>query len=659
VKRLILALALGAGLLAGCSESETFATAAGISGAYDLTLVDRLVFVTSSDTDELRVLDLDSEPRGYVRAPNPLEPLAIPVLDRPLALARDVQYNANGQEVAGPYVYARSAGSQEISVVGAAPEQLREFKRLVAPGIVTAFAGRGPATEGGASQLYFATQSAEGARVWRQELPAPEALEASTLPAPVLAVQLPPGETVQALLVLPAANQLAVSTRSGAGRSGRSFRLDTTAPGQLVELRFGAPVRQLYTHPTVRALPPRNGNPEVVLTAGTRIYGILDEAACGGQQGCSGVLAVDSASGQVSRVLIPTDIANRQIGRYVQGPEMVPIRVGNALPTGMTIAPNAQLLVVEPVEDRLERLISPFPLLGIVPASDGRIILFDAVELRHFDFDPEAALSVVELRNAAEQTKPTTTGRLLLTADVVNGATMSDIYRVIYQSRLQGLAALSRPAGTGTNFDVPPSDAALAGVQQGDIIVLEGGSTPCTTELAIAQVIPGTASTTLVTSTPVPEACADASSFTVRAGGAQPFVVFSASRGVVGRLGTGQPFTVEAPYLRYPDAQTPPTPPVQVRLTLSGLESGLTRDDRYVVATEGRFVPYIVEVNRSDATLNLSEYRLPASVVFTRAGDEDTDFAYLAYPSADGILQMNLELLYFDQLNDAGLRTFQ
>ncbi len=659
MKRLILALALGAAGLLSCSEAETFTTAAGISGAYDLTLVNRLVFVTSSDTDELRVLDLDANPRDYVRAPNPLEPLAIPVLDRPLALARDVAYDVNGQEVVGQYVYVRSAGSQEISVVGAAPELLRQVRRLVAPGIVTALAGRGPLTEGEPSQLFFATQAAEGARVWRQELARPDVLESTTPPAPVLVAQLQPGETAQALLVLPA-NQLAIATRSAAGRGGRTFRVDVTAPDQVTELRFGAPVRQLYTHPRVTILAGRESRPELRLEAGTRVYGILDEAACGGRSGCSGVLAVDSATGQVSRELIALRDerdANNQpiISGYREGVQMTPITVGAALPTGMTIAPNAQLLVVQGGA----RVIDLFPLLGILPASDGRITLFDAVELRHFDFDPAAAAAAIELRNAAEQPKdPNNTGRTLLTAEVVNGATQTDVYRLFYQARLQGLSGLGRAAGTSTPFEVPRVEAERASLQPGDILVLEGDGGACATELSVGQVVPGTTSTTLVPSTPIPPECADLPRFSVLAGGAQPFVVFSATRGVLGRMGTGQPFTVAGPYFRHPDEQVGLPSPVQVRLTLSELDPRLARDDRYVVATNGAFVPFIAEVNRVDSTLGLGEYRLPASVVFTKAQD-GTDFAYFAYPSADGILQMNLEQTYFDQLNDVGLRTFQ
>ena len=154
-----------------------------------MALVDNLLFITSTDRDELRVLSLDEDAtkRRFVRAPNPLEPLAIPVLPRPQALARDVRY-VDGQERAGSYVYARSNGSTEISIVAAGLEQLREARRLDTRqltasqsdpenrslGPVTAFAALAPdpAVEGSPSTLYYTTQESSGPRLWRARLSA-------------------------------------------------------------------------------------------------------------------------------------------------------------------------------------------------------------------------------------------------------------------------------------------------------------------------------------------------------------------------------------------------------------------------------------------------------------------------------------------------------
>ena len=75
---LVLSLAC---LAAGCSQAP-IAASATLVGAHDIVLVERLLFTTSTDRDELRVLDLAPPAltqgfRQYVRAPNPLEALSI------------------------------------------------------------------------------------------------------------------------------------------------------------------------------------------------------------------------------------------------------------------------------------------------------------------------------------------------------------------------------------------------------------------------------------------------------------------------------------------------------------------------------------------------------------------------------------------------------
>lgn len=651
MKRFILALALGAGLVA-CSNSATVTTAAGLSGVYDLTLVDRFIFVTSSDLNELRVLDLDAVPRDYVRAPNPLEPLGIPVLAHPQALTRDTGFSADGLEADGPYVYARSAGSREISVVGSARTQLRELRRLVAPALITAFASRGPATEGAPSQLFYATQSSAGAQLWEQDLPGPDALPTATLPSPRLVTTLPAGETVQAMVVLPQANQLAIATRSGATRTGRTLRLDVTAPNQFTTLNFGAPVRNLATHPIVKEVSATPETAKVLLQAGARIFGILDESACGGLAGCSGILSVDSATGEVSK--------------DVTGNRMLPITTGLGLPTGLTLAPLADLLALDP--DTNTRSIIRFPLLGIVPASNGQITIFDAVDLRQFDFDSApAGADLVELRDKSDVAKTIDANNppQLLAVGTVDGATHSDNYRVIYQWGLPGLTSLSHTAGdTSNQFAVPRDAADKTGAQVGDIVVLENDSGPCATadgttiDLTVTQVVPGPSTTTLVTNQPVSAACADYPRFSVLSGGAKPFVVFSDTLGFIGRLGPNQPLTVGGDYFFHPDGFSPAVSPLQVSLELPIRPSGVTRGDRYFAAVNAHFVPYIIQLDTTTVSYGLTNFRLPGPVVFTKSADL-IDYAYIAYPSASAILQVNLERTLYDALNVSQVTRFE
>ncbi|HSP79318.1 MAG TPA: hypothetical protein VLQ93_12360, partial [Myxococcaceae bacterium] len=115
MKRVMMVMAvLAGGLLSGCTEETEQRISAQLAGTHDLVLVGERIFVTSTDLNELRVLRLaeQEKDRDFIRAPNPLKPLAIPVLPRPQALARDVRYEEDvplaepyvyGSEVAGPY----------------------------------------------------------------------------------------------------------------------------------------------------------------------------------------------------------------------------------------------------------------------------------------------------------------------------------------------------------------------------------------------------------------------------------------------------------------------------------------------------------------------------------------------------------------------------
>src|SRR5262249_43793710 len=156
VKRNLLAALMAGLLLAGCSQTQ-LAPTARIIGTNGLAQVGDLLFVTSTDRAELRALDLKATTRDFVRAPNPLEPLSIPVLNRPVNLVRDLRYDDSGQEVTGPYLYAQAEAAQEISIVGTdRVTQLVELARLPVPGVVTAIAARGPAAAGQPSTLYYA-----------------------------------------------------------------------------------------------------------------------------------------------------------------------------------------------------------------------------------------------------------------------------------------------------------------------------------------------------------------------------------------------------------------------------------------------------------------------------------------------------------------------
>jgi hypothetical protein len=698
LKRFILCLALGAGVLSACSASQTAQTNAGLSGTYDLTSVGNYVFVTSADRNELRALALTDSPRDWVRAPNPIEPLSIPVLERPIYLARDIHYDTDGNEVTGPYVYARSTGTDELSVVAADPAYFKEVKRLSGLGFVTAFAGRG-AEDGANSVLYYATQDETGAHLFRMELPGPEALMGSGGPQQVR--EITPAtpltdQTVTALLVLPSSDSvqepLVVATRrtfTSAAQGGRTFKMDAGQGTVLVDYQFGGPVRVLATNPAVASTNLPEGTcetdtttpPKPSLSAGTYVFGVLDESVCTqqDQEACSGILAVEADTGALA-----TDST---------GNPMLPIRVGAALPTGLALAANSHVLIrcdgASTVQTR--------PLIGIVPASDGRISIFDAAKLRSFDLntpttaDPNAGGAgqtgnvVVDINGTAKTTSRTPDQYINLT--VQEGATRDDTYRVLYEGALQGLSL--RPLRTegeeqtaqcsdaGCTFFVEAEAVQSAMVRSGDIISLTNANGACVdpkdgttpVDLQVTNVTVGTRPNSteqagLLTTGPLPtDRCSDPTRFTVRAGSQYPLVVYSDANGYLGRVMEADVrFPIPGGFYFHPQGFDPTQntefKTVGAFLNLANLgDLSLARGDQLIVTAQSGLLPFTAAVDTSTTAGGLTLFRLPGPVVHARVND--VDFAYIAYPSADGILQVSLAGLVDNVANLSGLVPFE
>ncbi|NOK04905.1 hypothetical protein HNV27_25565 [Myxococcus xanthus] len=688
VKRGTLALLLAsAGLSGSCSSTDVTTGFAGLSGTFDVTLANNLVFVTSSDRDELRVLDLASNPRTFVPAPNPLEALSIPVLDRPDALTRDVAYNAEGNDVPGPYIYARSSGSSEVSVVASARDQLRQVARLQAPSIVTAFAARSPAEgSGGPSTLYYAIQDPDGifsadtggARVLRQEIPGPDALQAAepaAIPEPVTVFCLQPGESILSMTMLAGQGQFAVATRQASGRSGRTLLVTDSGPvadclqpsAPTVDLSEGfgnVPVRLLVSHPRIVI-------PDVeAINAGRYIFGVRDEASCSAARECSGVLAVDTESSPPG-----------QTARDLSGAPMLPIFPAGGLPTGLALVPDAPLRIVLDDGSATEVRV---PLLGVMPSSNGYISLFSASDLRQFDLSGASARSSVALLDSNEQSLVIETADLVtVTQDqtlqstvLYEGSVPNGFYRIIYQGALPGLSGLPRELSTPRLFEVEATAAASA--RAGDIIVLEGTDVLCAVDLPIASVEPVAGTTrvrfAIADSQEIPTDCASLPRFTVRAGGDQPFVLFNEAGTFLSRDVTGaSSYSIPTEYFFHPDTfyfdddsnpQTPPVPnlskfpqpppPLRIRVAAVGRE--VRRGDRYAVSVISGIRNYIFTPDVTAGT-GLAFYTLPGPVV--AAQDRSATFAYIAYPSADGILQVGFQGLTDNRAQSLALVPFE
>lgn len=720
MKRLIVSLMVVAGALSSaCTEEVEFAQSAGLAGTYDVALVsyppeegetagEQRLFVTSTDNNELRVLSLAVEPaeRQFVRAPNPLQPLSIPVLPRPQALMRDVRYDGNGAEQSGRLVFARSSGTTQISVVDADLAVLKEVRRLdtrqmtgdAAVGPVTAFAARAPEQDDGRTTLYFATQETTGARLWRAELPARGDLasEQAVTAVPLPGVELPPSVAVNSLIVLPPVGTdqreaVAVATRGAAGTVYRVILGTAGTATELQELNFGgAQVLQLATHGRVRYDEVRQTAPGTRVTepqlveAGSRIFGILDPSSCAVVLPCTGVLAVDVDSRRVAKDASGRDAMGNRL--Y----DMLPINTGAGLPTGLSLATDRNLSVAGgESRDRLDPDATvttqrqrglTLPVLGIVPLSNGTILFFDAVRLMHLNVDAvwaenqrqNTATASVSLINAlgtsSDATRDITINQTAddngVQPDVTFGVTRDQTYVLTYQGLLPDMASVARRDGA---FQVPAAPRPGKGqvVQPGDLIILleerTGGRTCATAVPVLSVQAPADGGTlaTLVPSGALPADCAGYGFFQVRAAGPRPLVLSSGSEDYIVRLGSGESHEIRGPYFFHPPGYQGQTDGVALRLSIArqNLDDptrGLLRGERYVITTDAHFFPYLISVLQAE---DLTFFRLPGRVVQATVGGKD--YAYIAYPSANGVLEMDLTGITAGIANSNGLSTFR
>ncbi len=684
------AVALAAGL--SCSQ-RTAAPAAQMSGTRSLVTVGDLLFVTSADRSELRVLDLvpaptrsdqPSQPLEFVRAPNVLEPLSIPVVDRPSSLTRDVHYASplgtpgetvavgTGGEVEGPYVYAISEGSPEISVVGpisSKPEDSRrlvELRRLREAAPITAFTARGGASAGEASTLYFATYDGTRSEIRRRQLPPVDQIVAATeasLKSEAVVAALP-NEPIVALLSVPSSDLLIVATRGDGGRSGTTFELNMATSTTRV-YDFPAPVRLLATHgtalqaPDVLVDPNGTGDRPVLVTAGRYIFGVLDEAACRDrprptphpaavQPPCRGVMAVDTATGK---------IAHQFINGVDVGP-MLPIAFGNSLPTSLMVVANGR--VNQPSGGG--SLV--FPLLGMVTVATGEVVFFDGANLRAMDADTGAVATVpaIIFRHgdgttpdsfplggiAIPTTEQVTAGQPpLLTA--AEGAAVSELVNVTYKGALPGFALIGVSTADAHRIPLYLS-APVERLRVDDHVLLGSVDGACAADLTLGAF----SGSELTTVQPIPAACLNRDIvYTVRAAPAATFddkvhemwVVVGGVTGYLGRARNDAEFIPDVTrYFARTASYDPANPAPQIRFTLGGGNSEFNQDDRFELTVAAGFVPYFITFDLSYDAAFAAGLSVPSSIAY-REGTYDGVRrwrAFIAYPASKGLLEVNL-----------------
>jgi hypothetical protein len=602
-------------VLAAVACTSTNATStANLNGAHDLVLVDQLqgdllaaksnnpdggpylvvglparyLYLTSTETNEVRVLETYVPGllyRRFSRAPNPLETLSIPVLDRPTMLAADEGRNSEGSRVTGAYVYAARPGAAEVSVVSIANHVQLGGKPMATPAPVTAIGAymnvdptdQDPTTSApenllpATTRLFVATWDGEFAAVYAADLgtdsPNIDHLDFKRL---VLIAQTP----ISAMFVVsPLSNRtldgtpfcdtkpcLALATRQNAGAGGQAMLLDPET-NRSAPLSFKGPVKYLTSS-----------------TNASRVYGILDEQACGGPA-CGGVVAVDVVTG--------TTAAGFPAALDAIGLPMLPLQ-SQGLITGLTLAEGGmvqQTVETTPTDggtvDAFDYLQQQYSELGAFSSSNGLITFFSGLAGSVIDYDARrsivgaaavrlpgpladggeaffgpdggvigsntAATVVVQgdLSQTYRTATVTTTDGTEWNLDLSDGYLDTQLIAIVYQGGIPGLVGVATSAADGVHLLTGGWEPRAA---VGDIVTFDrGDATDGYVECGRSRIV--TIGAGFIEVAEAPATCADRVRFTVRADGQKPLVAAGDLESYMGRWAPGDTLTYNRPYV--------------------------------------------------------------------------------------------------------------
>jgi hypothetical protein len=691
MKKRLLLLAL---IAVGCQQAA-LAPPAKLLGISDMVRVGQYLVVPSTERDELRVLNMvtaQQDVRMYVGAPNPLEPLSIPVLQRPTFLAVDTQYInftlmtaatpvtiPGGAEQTGPYVYAGSPGSSEISVVnigigvpspdggstapqsadggisadGGAIEQFVEIKRILTSEPVTAMAA---STIGGGHTLFYATFDGTVATMWSLDMLAtPNALLMTTttdLENTTSALfSLPQGETIISLLVLPPLSgmtslRLALATRTASGTGGRSFIYDIATNTITTTLNFPTPVRKIVTQAgTDLSLgtglpiqnPPGTGP---ILPPGQRIFGILDEESCG-SSACGGIIAVDTTTGNVLDDLPGLDAVDA--GQSMR--QMMPMRFGNSMVLGLTLQPGGAMVIPPVAAPTGLATESALSVLGVATLSNGGIVFFNAGDL--FIYDAEDNVSPVSIgpaptgqsitdffgNDVVTDFGPMIDGGLSLDGGglvLTDGKARDENLVVIYDGLLPGLAQLPNMGnfvfGNGNEINAVQGDIVACRIADAGIFDDNGALNIGGTVIAV-----GDGGVTIQSN-----GVCDNQPLDIRAGPSAPFVVQGDTSGYMGRAAPGGRLEFEGTFSRHPANYPALVGTPQMLLPFNVLTTDLKPEYRWTISIDDNYNPTLATMDPAAANCGLPVNLLGQVVV-----NPDLQHIFFAVSSANGIVDLN------------------
>lgn len=651
----VLGALLGSALTMACTQTTEPQTAR-LLGTHAMALVDRYLFIASTDRDELRVLDMappGAVGRRFVRAPNPIEVLSVPVLARPTLVTAEQWYRADGARETGHYVFVSREGAREFSVVDAtrptgeaAAEasardlRFRELRRVALSGPLTALAATRP--EAAQTVLYVAVYDGSAGALLAVELPsaaaALAALDDDALQRRFRRVAEVRGEPIVAVAPVPglagrraegapfcAGTEicLALATRARQGQSGRALLLEPSS-ARTVPLRFPGPVRGLASagrFEVLESVAPRS------VAAGERIFGVLDEEACGSPS-CGGVVAVDTLEAGPEGFALALDFV---------GTPMLPLRAGAGLVTGLHLEPSGRLRLpssmnVDPQTGAAAEGVRQLPLLGVTSSSSGELHFFDGARLKVLDTDlAPAAVASSKLIDASGVEREWLDGPVRGEVRVLDGAWQSQWVVGVWEGAIPGLVDLPLQSPRALRTDA--SSGATARCAVGDVVVLSTESGVC----GEATVVATTAET--VEFDGPPRGCEGATRGTVRATGGAPLVVVAESLGYLGRVAPGSELVVRRTDAAF--AHLPGFDPAAPLLRLPvGAAGGAARDWSWRMYVDAHFSPYVAALSTDPL---YGPCAASAVLPSTLAYDSVRHLLFVAYPSANLVAELELE----------------
>jgi hypothetical protein len=346
---------------------------------------------------------------------------------------------------------------------------------------------------------------------------------------------------------------------------------------------------------------------------------------------------------------------------------MASIRFGSGLISGLSIAP--QSARSKPGADLAFPGLSvqTIDLLGIATVSNGFIVFFDAVALSVFNIsgDLAQATTVAYQTDTGDPIPTYVPGPVLGTQApapaplnpgiaVALGAALDEGVFVTYQGTITGFRNVAVPGGLlGGEMELPAGTGDLNRLSPGaDRIVVTAGD--CTSEVPLTSF--RRSPPVLVTTDRI--GCSGAATFSVRAGGTQPYVVEGGATGYMGRTGNSQTFAFPAavgeragryfyhqPFNPGRPELTPYDPTVpQLQFVMGDGDPNIQRDYRYSIGIGSGYAPEYVIADT--ASLGV-DFHAPGYSAYARALTDGTDISrlYVAYPSANAILEFQPQLL--------------